>query len=211
MKKPAKSTDSKGSKAILLQKKKTTSKKIEQKKSNLISKTEFCKRCGLSPGNLSNYINRGKVIVTDKKIDLELIDNIEFLKERRRKIEGSEQSGSLESQLKRVEIKKKKQEINLLELKEQKTIGALIPTEMVKILFIQHSKSILTAFDNSIDKILTKISKVKKLTNAERSKLSGELKAELNTAVDRSIGESKSNIRKMIFEYTEVRGIGERQ
>lgn len=211
MKKTDKSKRSKGSKAAKQKKKKTTNEKPVQKKLTLISKKEFGIRCGLSAGNVSNYIRRGKIFVTDGKIDISLPDNIEFLKGRHRKTEKGEQEGSLETQLKRIEIEKKQQETNLLKLKEQKTLGILIPTELVKILFTQHSKSILTEFDNSIDRVLTKIAKVKKLSNAERSRFRGELKTELNTAVDRAINESKRKIKKMVIEYTEVRGRGEQK
>lgn len=210
MKKTVKGKNDKGSKASNVDKKKNKNEKSSQEKLHLISKKEFGERCGLSPGNLSNYIKRGEVVVTDKKIDVTLPENIGFLDKRLRKVNKTTQDRSIDYQLKQTELLKKQQETRLLELKEQKTLGVLIPTEMVKILFTQHSKSILTAFDNSIDRILTKISKVKKLTNKERSKFRGELKTELNTAVDKSIDESKRNIKRMVFEYTEVRGRGER-
>ena len=211
MKETVKGKNDKGSKASSDAKKKTKSKKSEQGKLTLISKTEFGKQCGLSPGNLSNYIARGQVIVIDNKIDISKIENIEFLDKRKNKIEKTTQDRSQDYQLKEIEIAKKKKETRLLEIKEAKALGLVIPTEIVKILFTQHSKSILTAFDNAIDRILTKISKVKKLTNIERSKFRGELKTELNLAVDKSIEQSKKSINKMVLEYTEVRGRGEQK
>lgn len=211
MSKTVKGTNGKGSKASDADKKKTKSEKSSQEKLHLISKKEFGQRCGLSPGNLSNYIKRGDVVVTDKKIDATLPENIGFLDKRLRKVNKTTQDQSIDHQIKQIELEKKTQETRLLKLKEQKTLGVLIPTEMVKILFTQHSKSILTAFDNAIDRILTKISKIKKLTNAERSKLRGELKSELNTSVDKSINESKRNIKQMVSEYTEVRERGEQK
>ena len=211
MNKTVKDKKGKGSKAIKLRPQKTTDKKYEQEKLILLSKTEFGKRCGLSPGNLSNYIARGQVIVTDNKIDISKIENIEFLDKRKNKIEKTTQDRSQDYQLKEIEIAKKKKETRLLEIKEAKALGLVIPTEMVKILFTQHSKSILTSFDNAIERILTKISKVKKLTNIERSKFRGELKTELNLAVDKSIEQSKRSINKMVLEYTEVRTRGEQK
>ncbi len=211
MKETVKGKNDKGSKASSDAKKKTKSKKSEQGKLTLISKTEFGKQCGLSPGNLSNYIARGQVIVIDNKIDISKIENIEFLDKRKNKIEKTTQDRSQDYQLKEIEIAKKKKETRLLGIKEAKALGLVIPTEIVKILFTQHSKSILTAFDNAIDRILTKISKVKKLTNIERSKFRGELKTELNLAVDKSIEQSKKSINKMVLEYTEVRGRGEQK
>lgn len=211
MKEGVKRKRGKGSRAVIKRKKKTTSEQKTQNSLTLISKKDFAERCNLSAGNLSNYIKRNNVIVTDGKIDISLPDNIEFLGERKRKLYKSDQKGSLETQLKLIEIEKKKRETRLLELKEQKTLGILIPTELVKLIFAQHTKSILTSFDNSIDRVLTKISKVKKLTSGERSKFRGELKSELNTAVDRSIRESKRNIKKMVQDYTEVRGRGEQK
>lgn len=211
MDKKLKSNDSKGSREPIKKKKKTKSEKLPQKNLYLISKKDFGQRCGLSPGNLSNYIKRGEVIITDKKIDVTLPKNIGFLDKRLKKLDKTHQDRGIDHQIKQVELEKKTQETRLLKLKEQKTLGVLIPTEMVKILFTHHTKSILTEFDNSIDRILTKISKIKKLTNEERSKLRGELKKELNTAVDKTIDASKRKIKRMVFEYTEVRGVGERE
>lgn len=211
MKKGEESKSSKGSKAAIAVKKKTKSEISNEKNLYLISKKEYADRCSMSPGNLSNYIKRGEVIVTDKKIDVSLPENIGFLDKRLKKTDKSHSDRSQEYQLKAIEIEKKKKETSLLELKKQKALGIVIPTDIVKILFTQHFKSILTEFDNSIDRILTKISKVKKLTNVERSKFRGELKVELNAAVDRSIIQSRRSIKKMIEEYTEVRGVGERK
>jgi len=116
----------------------------------------------------------------------------------------------LEKQKKAHDIEKIQEEIELLRLKKKKLHGIVIPTEMVKNIFSQHTKSILVEFSNSADKILTKIAKKKNMSNSEVSEVRKEIIHEINLAVDKSIEESKKNIKQIINEYTETRTPGER-
>jgi hypothetical protein len=48
----------------------------------LHSRADYAKICGLSPGNLSNYIKRGKVILSGEYVDDKVEQNITFLEKR---------------------------------------------------------------------------------------------------------------------------------
>jgi len=52
------------------------------------TKAEFARICGLTTGNLSNYISRKKVIVEDDFIDDSNLINAEFLKKRKEYLQG---------------------------------------------------------------------------------------------------------------------------
>ncbi len=207
-------------------------------------KLEFANVCGLTPGNLYNYIKRGKVIVdaeTDE-IDVSLPTNKHFLEKRKARIEANkvaEYEGerppaakingvtivpnpegtdkhvkkdslfNLEMDQKTLNLEKAKEEIELLKLKKEKAQGIVIPTDQVKMIFAQHSKSVTVAFYNGADNLLMKIAKMKGLNRNELAEIRGELIDIINLAVKESIEESKKGIRNIVMEYSEKKGVGE--
>lgn len=117
---------------------------------------------------------------------------------------------ALDKEKKTLDIEKTAEEIQLLKVKNEKARAVVVPTELVKALFSQHTKSILVEFSNSVDNIITKISKKKALSNNEVAEIRKELIEEINIAVDKSIDESKKNIKNLMNEYSEKKGVGER-
>lgn len=109
-----------------------------------------------------------------------------------------------------VEIQKKQREIALLRLREEKLNAIVIPTELVKVMFSQHTRSISTGFKNSLDNILTLIAKQAGLNINQIAELRGKLVGEINTAVDKSVIESKKNLNNIIKEFVERKEVGER-
>lgn len=109
-----------------------------------------------------------------------------------------------------VEIEKKKREIALLKLREEKLNALVIPTELVKTVISQHTKSISTSFKNSLENVLTLISKQSNLSVTQIADIRGRLLHELNTAVDKSVNESKKNVANIVREFVESKSIGER-
>lgn len=117
---------------------------------------------------------------------------------------------ALDKEKKTLDIEKTAEEIQLLKVKNEKARAVVVPTELVKALFSQHTKSILVEFSNSVDNIITKIAKKKALSNNEVAEIRKELIEEINIAVDKSIDESKKNIKNLMNEYSEKKGVGER-
>lgn len=109
-----------------------------------------------------------------------------------------------------VDIAKKREEIEILKVRKDKLHGVLIPTDLVKVVFTQHSKSILTEFSNSIDNILTIFRKKKDLNANEVAEIRGELLQSINTAVSKSNSRSKKEISNIQNEFTVKREVGER-
>lgn len=110
-----------------------------------------------------------------------------------------------------LDIQKTAEEIEILKVKKDKLHGVVIPTELVKIVFTQHSKSIGSSFHNASETFLTMIGKKKGLNINEMAELRGELIEIINTAVAESIIESKKQIKNIVDEYSEKRGVGERE
>jgi hypothetical protein len=109
-----------------------------------------------------------------------------------------------------VEIQKKRKEISLLTIREEKFKGILIPTDLIRTLIQQHSRSTATEFKNSIDSILTKISKKKDLSVTEQAELRGELLDVINKTVDKSVDLTEKLLGRIVNEFIEKRDVGER-
>jgi hypothetical protein len=99
--------------------------------------------------------------------------------------------------------------INLI--KEEKLLGKLIPTELVKMVFAQHSQSLVTSFKNGADVLLMDISKRKELTRKENAELNGRLIQIINKCIDDAIKGSTKMLNSIISEHTEKREKGERK
>lgn len=191
--------------------------------------------CGLTTGNLTNYINRKKVIPSGEYIDDAIAQNRDFLALRQAKKpnvsepiipteapdldvsetdeDEREEKASiyeLNRQKLRVEIDKKTEEIELLKLRKDKLLGVLIPTDLVTVIMIQHCKSIITEFKNTTDGIITTLIKKHGLNTNEVAELRGSMVQSINSAVNKSIDRTKRNIDSVVNEYSEKKEVGER-
>jgi hypothetical protein len=212
-------------------------------------RAEFAKICGLSTGNLSNYIKRGKVILSGDYIDDSIPQNKEFLE--KRGVKASPQSSSattkkprvdrpqitpleveglgdpdipeddeddsggeslhlLSKKRQKVEIRKKNRETVLLELKIKKQRGEVIPTELVKDAFGQFSRRMAIEFKNSVDQILTELTKKKDFNLNEIAELRGLMLSSINLSVESGVHIAKKDIDNIVNQHIEKRGIGER-
>ncbi|MBC7486079.1 MAG: hypothetical protein H7282_04950 [Cytophagaceae bacterium] len=118
---------------------------------------------------------------------------------------------SIEKALKQQEFEKKQVETRILNIKEQKLIGEVIPTDLVKMLFTQHSQSITTEFNNSISDLVTLFAKRNGMNTNELAEMRGQIVVIINTAVDKAVNLSKKNINNIINEFAVKRDVGERE
>ena len=146
----------------------------------LHTKRQFADLCGIPTRTLAIYIGRSKVVLTGDMIDDQLPENKYFLASRAMKSGESAahqeqkeqvivhktvtaqpniQEGifALDQRIKVLEAKKKERELAILAIKEDKLKGEVIPSDLVKILFLQHFKAVGASFRNSIETIITGI------------------------------------------------------
>jgi hypothetical protein len=205
------------------------------------TRKDFGSLFAINPGDLSNYIKRGKIVLSGDLIDDSIQINKEFIANRLLKlnrgkvetddgvpnIQTPELGGSSplitspddllakekyhELQKKKIiaEIAQKESATRLNQFKIDKQKGELMPTDMVKIIFTQHTKSIVEEFKNAVDGILTKFSKRRDLDNAEVAEIRGELIKVINSATENAVKTSKKNIQNIISEYSETKEVGE--
>lgn len=226
-----------------------------------LTKKEFATRVGMTTGNLTNYIKRGKVVERDDGLfdikedlnaaflqrhlnsradpapaakptatakkafsqprpakevgigDLEADDEQDLLD-----ASGSEpDTGDIPSYehserlLKYLDTEKRAREKDLLEIKKQKLLGLVVPSELVKPIFLQHNQSITTAFKNAADEIVRQFAKMKDLNPAELAEMRGFMVRAINSGVEKATTMSMAAVESLIDSYSESRGVGERK
>lgn len=117
----------------------------------------------------------------------------------------------LEKIKKVLDIDKITEEIEILRKKNEKLAGESIPTDLVKVVFAQHSKSIATSFHVAADNFLMDISKKHDIDRVELAKLRGILIKKINEAIDKSIEDSKKQIYNIVVQYSDKKQQGEKE
>lgn len=118
---------------------------------------------------------------------------------------------NLDRQIKEAELEKKEQDIEINKLKIAKMSGEVIPTELVRVIFAQHFKSVTTSFHQGCDNFIMTIAKVTGMEKKDMARMRGELIDIVNEAVRDGIEESKESVKNIVSEYKEKRGVGERK
>lgn len=115
-----------------------------------------------------------------------------------------------ERKLKYLDTLKRQKEIEKLEVDVAKKKGEVIPSELVKPLFLQHNQSIVTEFKNAADEIIRIFSQKKSLSVNEKAEIAGELVNCINSSINKATKLSVKAVKNIISEFAEKKGIGER-
>lgn len=116
----------------------------------------------------------------------------------------------LETDQKKLQIQKTTEEIELLRIRREKLNGQLIPTDLVKPLFTQLSKSITSSFHEGADAILVIIAKKKGLSREESASFRKDLIGIVNESVRRATKEVSESVKHIVEEYSNKREAGEK-
>ena len=200
----------------------------------LYKRKEFYQKCGVSKAYLTTYIGRGKVILNDNMIDDSIPENAYFMRVRLDKmaIKGNKVESKITSnsgndedtnedenenlhklnvQKKKLDIERAKEDIEIAKLKKEKLSGELIPTDLVKIVFATHSKNITIGFHQAVENLISQIAKQAGLDRDQIAKIRGSLIEIINKGVKNALATSKKDLRNIVAEYSQKRGIGERE
>lgn len=199
------------------------------------SKDEVIQMCGIKKESarsyFKNYVDRGKLVLSGDFIDDSIPVNAEFIRKRvnttgtphvpqqpsstsTKKLHYEEpkydkSKFDLDKQLKQQELLKKEAETRLLNLREEKIRGEIVPIELIKNLMVTHTKSIVTAQKDGIEDLLININKEARLTGAQLAKLRGKMVEILNIAVDKAISTTKKDLDVIIGQISTKREVGE--
>lgn len=116
-----------------------------------------------------------------------------------------------ERKKKHLETIKIAQEIELLKLREEKLKGIVVPSELIKPLFLQHNQSIVSEFKNTADEIIRAIGKRKSLNANEMAEIKGELVKIINVSIGKATKASVKAVDIIINDFSDTRGKGERK
>lgn len=201
-----------------------------------LSKNELCELCNVKVKDFSIYVKRGNVVMNGDFIDSNNEINKKFIERRKsrfsnepkinktveqkplpppniqtEKIESSEGQTYTESerQLKYLDTIKRQKEIDKLDIEIQKKRGEVVPSEMIKPIFLQHNQSIITEINNRLDEFIRIFSKKRSLTVEEIADIKGNVVEWTNESMNRAILTSVKGIESVIDEHSEKRGIGE--
>lgn len=127
------------------------------------------------------------------------------------KTKGSNDSYlALERERSAKELEKLELSNRLAQIKVEKAQGLLIPTELVKVMFLQHSKSITTAFQDALEDILVVLLTTHALSESDIANLRKMGVDRINLAINQAVDQSKKEVKHIAQEYSEVRSVGER-
>lgn len=120
-------------------------------------------------------------------------------------------SAEIDKKIKQQDLQKKQVEIRLLEIREQKLRGEVIPTNLVKEAFSRYSKLMVTEFDNTLDRVFSMAAMKFKISNEQMVTFKAEIKQELNKTTDIAADTMNSDITKIVNEHKESRSRGEKK
>lgn len=161
------------------------------------------KRISKNQPNLNQQTNTSVVltenIINSQKNPIELIQPNE-----------NQSYTESERQLKYLDTLKRQAEIEKLSLDVAKKKGEVIPSELIKPVFLQHNQSIITEFKNVTDEIIRMFAKKKSLSVNEVAEITGELTSCINNAMNKATTATVNSIESIVNDFAEKKGVGER-
>lgn len=107
------------------------------------------------------------------------------------------------------DIAKKEVDTRLAVLKEEKMLGANIPTDLVKDVIANLTKTFISSFKDGADFFIIEISKRKSLTVQESAELKGKLIEIINNSSGKAITETRKNLKIIIDGHSVKKEVGE--
>lgn len=192
----------------------------------LLTANQFAKKYGVQPITIRQNKARG-ILVTTKGLFNEANEVNKIYIAKRLAIIGSpneiEETPDSELKLDNPELAKKrlsmealkekklKEEIEKLVIGNQKMRGELVPIEMIKPLFIQYSKSMITAFQNATENVLVEFGHKHNLTLKEKAEIKKQIVDIINQATDAGAEDTKKSIKSIVDDFSIKKGRGEHE
>lgn len=126
---------------------------------------------------------------------------------------STDRSGLSNWQLERerllADIAKKEVDTRIAVLKEEKMLGANIPTDLVKGVVANLTKTFIASFKDGADFFIIEISKRKSLSAQESAELKGRLVEIINSASNKAINDTRKNLTIIIDQASVKKEVGE--
>lgn len=112
--------------------------------------------------------------------------------------------------LKYLDTQKREKEIEKLNLEIEKKKGEVIPSELIKPVFLQHNQFILMEMKNADDEMLSFFSHKYEMTADDTAYIRAEWIKRRNAALTNAITSSVKNVTAIVNDFSDKRGKGER-
>jgi len=190
------------------------------------SRNDFAELCGISSAYFTMNFKRAKIVVNEKsQVDISLPINLDFIFNRLvEKIipnkvpparvpklpsrvaigpdaEKSIAGFDLDRAKKLLDIEEKETSIAINKIKLDKLNGVVIPTDLVTVIFGQHTKSITTAFHQAADVFIVEMAAKYEVDKKDIAVMRGTLIEIINESVKDSLEDSKKGIANIVDEY----------
>jgi hypothetical protein len=205
-----------------------------------LTKKDFAALCGIATNVLSTYIRRGKVVCKNDLIDTTHEFNVRFLEKQAGKEKGKADKQNApkvnqetppaksspapevndgevpplivsERLLKFLDTQKREKEIEKLQIDIDKKKGIVVPSELIKPVFLQHNQFIVTEIKNFGDEFMRRIVKKYGLNVNEEAEMKGDLVTHLNNAIKKATQASIKAVTNIINEHSQKKSIGEHE
>lgn len=190
---------------------------------------EFASECGVGTNYISSYTGQGYLKVDeDGFYDSEEPVNARFLAKRlarppKKKDEDTPKQPinpktgeeiptyeDSERLVKYFDSLKREKEVEKLQIDIDKKKGEVIPSELIEPFFLLHSQSLTTEFKNAMEDSLRNICHLYSVSIADVADFKGYITKRINEALDKATDSTVRQMKQLIQEYADKRGIGER-
>ena len=103
----------------------------------------------------------------------------------------------------------REQEYKLKVIDELKKRGELIPTDFVKQIIATHHRSTVIAYKDANEKFITRLVQKYKLTLDDAAAIRADSVSTINSAANTAVEVSKKDLKRIIREFSNQRGVGE--
>lgn len=112
--------------------------------------------------------------------------------------------------LKHLDTKKREREVEKLDLEIEKKRGEVIPSELIKPVFLQHNQHLLMSMKNADDEMLSIFGHKYSLALEDIAWIKGEWTKKRNTALSEATGASVKAVDTIVAEFSVKRGVGQK-
>lgn len=120
-------------------------------------------------------------------------------------------NSQIDNELKEEALKRERLNSQILQSKLSKTLGESVPTDLIRNILANHTKSIATAFKNGSENLILLFSAARELTPSELSELRKSLMDITNKAINEAVDESQATLKAITDEYSQKKEVGERE
>jgi hypothetical protein len=190
---------------------------------------EFATECGVGTNYISSYTGQGYLKVDEEGFyDSEEPVNARFLAKRLAKPPKKKDEDTLkqpinpktgeeiptyedsERLVKYFDSLKREKEVEKLQIEIDKKKGEVIPSELIEPFFLLHSQSLTTEFKNAMEDSLRNICHLYSVSITDVADYKGYITKRINEALDKATDSTVRQMKQLIQEYADKRGIGER-